>query len=160
MKKLALLTMMLLGTTSIASADSFRISGSVRGSVSYGAPRYQAPSARPQMVRVRDHRTNQYWDVTPVRDASFNVSGYYTGPVGNVTLTQRGNRITGTFTDGGQIYGVIENGKITYTWTQDEFMGRGVWYVAGRGQLVGTWGTAGTNSDSTGGAWNVTLAHR
>jgi len=183
MKKLALLTMMVLGSTGIASADSFRISGSARGSVSFGTPvrytqpvRYQQPvyqqpvyqsssgwmssssnTIPPQVITVRDRHTNQSWEVTPCHDANFNVSGFYTGAAGNVELTQRGNRIFGTFAGGGQMQGYIQNGRITYTWTQGTSSGQGFWYVDGRGQLIGTWGHDSSDSD---GNWNLRLAAR
>jgi hypothetical protein len=161
---------MVLGSTSIASADFFRFQGSARGSVSFGT-RYEAPRARyqqpqrfissrmtrPATVIVRDHRTNQSWEVAPCHDVHYNVSGYYEGPAGNVHLVQRGNRIYGTFANGGEMNGVIENGKITYTWTGGGYYGRGFWYVDGRGQLIGTWGAKDSDSD---GNWNLVLARR
>jgi len=111
---------------------------------------------------VRDHRDGQGYrndhdgDDEPCNEVR-NISGFYVGPAGNVQLTQRGNQIFGTFAQGkGQMTGVIENGKITYTWSGLGHHGRGYWYVAGNGRLVGTWGT--NNSDSMGGDWNLTLA--
>lgn len=168
MKKLALITMMVLGTTSIASADSFRVNA--RGSVSFGT-RYEQPvryrqprpmptritAANSRIVIVRDARTNQSWEVAPCHDVSFNVTGYYVGAAGNVDLVQRGNRIYGTFANGGQIEGFIDNGKITYTWTGQGYHGRGFWYVDGHGKLFGTWGP---NDTDNAGNWNLTLSYR
>ena len=163
MKKIALITMLVIGTSTVASADPFRFSVSGRASVRVGStqrpPRYQQPQPQPlppRTVIVRDHRTNRSWEVTPCQDVSFNVSGFYEGgSAGDVQLTQRGNRIHGTFDRGGVMEGVIENGKITYTWTQGIYQGRGFWYVDGRGQLIGTWGA--DNSDSSGGNWNLAI---
>jgi hypothetical protein len=183
MKKFALIAMMVVSSVSMASADSFRISASVqaRGQVTMGsryrqpvrhqAPVYQAPvyqqpvrqqwipAPQTRIVTVRDYR-NQSWEVSPCEDVSYNVTGFYTGPAGDVQLTQRGNRIYGTFAKGGEMNGVIENGKITYSWTGDGYSGHGFWYVDGRGHLIGTWGSGNDDGRTTGGNWNLTLASR
>lgn len=146
MKKLALLAMMVFGSTSIASAGSFS-----------SQRRYEGRDPQRASINVRDHRSNQSWNETPAvlcNDA--NVSGYYVGPAGNVRLVQRGNQIFGTFDKGGQMTGVIENGKITYTWSGDGYHGKGYWYVTGNGQLTGMWGA--NQSSTSGGNWNLTLA--
>ena len=182
MKKLALIALMIAGSASIASASPFRFSA--RGSVRFSTntrvneptivvrdhryqDRYQdqdryVEQQEPEVVIVRDIRANRSWSVTPCHDIYFNVSGFYTGPAGDVMLTQHGNQIFGTFANGGEMRGTIENGKITYVWTGGQYHGRGFWYVDGRGKLIGMWGA--NNSDgsdgSSGGNWNLTLAHR
>jgi hypothetical protein len=162
MKKLALVTLMVLGTSTVASASPFRFSA--RASFRFGSSSRYQPAPQPQplpprVVIVRDHRTNRSWEVTPCHDVSYNVSGFYSGgAAGDVQLTQRGNRIFGTFDKGGIMEGVIENGKITYHWSQGQYQGLGFWYIDGHGKLFGTWGAK--NSDSSGGNWNLVLAQR
>ena len=160
MKKFALITMLVLGTSTVASAAPFRINASARASFRVNTrAQYQQPQithvSPVRTVIVRDHRTNRSWEVTPCHDVRYNVSGYYDGEAGAVQLTQRGNRIYGTFANGGQIEGVLENGKITYHWVGGQYQGLGFWYVDGRGGLIGTWGA--NNSDSSGGNWNLRL---
>lgn len=170
MKKFALITTILLGTASIASAAP-RFSYQARASVRVNARpapqvfvRSQGEFLPPRTVVVRDHRMNRSYEVEPCMDTHYNVTGFYQGPAGDVQLTQRGNRIYGTFAQGGIMEGFIENGKITYSWTNmsGQYSGRGFWYLDGRGRLIGTWGTGNDDgaTGSTGGNWNLTLAHR
>lgn len=166
MKKLALVTMMVLGTASVASASPyFTASGRASFHIGHREPvrvRQYQPRVQPTRVMlpprsvvVRDYRTNASWEVTPCQDAHYNVSGFYDGSAGAVQLTQRGNRIYGSFANGGIMEGFIENGKITYHWSLGDTHGLGYWYVDGRGRLIGTWGT--NNSDTSGGNWNLRL---
>lgn len=171
MKKFALITTMLLGTASIASAAprfSFQARASVRVNArpvsSQVVVRSQGDLLPPRArtVIVRDHQLHRDYEVTPCMDTAYNVSGFYQGPAGDVQLTQRGNRIYGTFAQGGVMEGFIENGKITYSWTNmnGQYAGRGFWYIDGHGGLFGTWGTGNDDgaTGSTGGNWNLRLA--
>jgi hypothetical protein len=88
------------------------------------------------------------------------VTGVYQSNWGEVTLHQRGKRISGTYVccGGGVIEGRIrDDGKtIDYTWTQGEdgeAGGRGMWQVVAVGKLDGTWGSGDSPDD--GGDWNL-----
>jgi hypothetical protein len=178
--KALITTIVLASSATVAAADpmiSFSARGSwstsaptVRDHRSYQAPQYQAPQYQPQYqaplyqvkyrprfqavqsVVVRDSRTNASWEVTPCHDA-INLNGHYTSKDGDIDFVQRGNRIFGTFAEGGRLQGVLENGRITFTWTQGGGYGQGIWYVDARGQVFGTWGH--NESVTSGGSWNL-----
>lgn len=87
------------------------------------------------------------------------VAGSYTSNWGDVELTQRGNRIRGTYVccGGGTIEGTLHNnGTIHFRWRQPDGEGRGVWTVDANGGLEGTWGWDQSASD--GGPWNLARA--
>lgn len=86
------------------------------------------------------------------------VSGTYRSNWNDVTLVQRGDRVSGTYVccGGGTIEGrIVEGTIIRYRWKQPNGEGRGVWTIE-RDRLDGTWGSGASETD--GGAWNLTRA--
>ncbi len=82
------------------------------------------------------------------------VSGKYTGDRGDATLVQEGTRVVGAFRARGEIDGELESGTLHFTWRENGSAGRGILFVAGNGELIGTWGTG--DSDRDGGGWRLT----
>lgn len=83
------------------------------------------------------------------------VTGHYTSNYDDVTLVQKGDRVTGTYVccGGGTIEGrVIEGSVIRYRWRQPGAEGRGVWSIDGS-RLDGTWGVE--QDDSGSGRWDL-----
>jgi hypothetical protein len=83
------------------------------------------------------------------------ITGTYHSNWDDVTLTQHGTQIVGTYVccGGGIIRGNIDHGVIHYRWKQAGGEGRGVWTI-GDGRLDGTWGVDA--SESNGGRWDLT----
>jgi hypothetical protein len=91
--------------------------------------------------------------------ARVDVSGAYASTWDRVDLTQRGDRIHGTYVccGGGTIEGrVIEGRVIRYRWKQPGGEGLGVWTIEPSGRLAGTWGW--NQSDHDGGRWDLVPA--
>lgn len=83
------------------------------------------------------------------------VSGRYDSNWDEVTLSQDGNRVHGTYVccGGGTIEGrIIEGRVLRYRWTQPGGRGTGVWTIE-NGRLVGTWGW--NDDDDDGGRWDL-----
>lgn len=86
------------------------------------------------------------------------VSGTYRSNWNDVTLVQRGDRVTGTYVccGGGTIEGrILEGAVIRYRWKQPTGEGRGVWNIESD-RLDGTWGSG--TSERDGGPWVLTRA--
>ena len=149
----ALITMLVLGTSSAAMADSYVTARvSARGSFHVGAP-----LVRPVAPEVRDHRLG----TTAVYDnriesgwTHMNVSGVYSSPYGTVNLRQVGNRIAGSYPGGGTLEGRVFNGRIVFKWSEPAGTGSGVWMIR-RGRLEGSWGWNASSYD--GGRWDLKL---
>ena len=78
-------------------------------------------------------------------------------PNQEIRLVQNGSQITGTFGDGGKVYGGFDGHRIKFEWISwDGEEGRGIWkFAPGSTQMSGTWYKAsGTVTD--GGDWNLT----
>lgn len=71
-----------------------------------------------------------------------------------MTLTQKGNRVTGSYDwRDGRVEGVVENGVLRGKWTQSNGSGRFIFRLGRDGQhFTGTWGNG--DDDSRGGKWN------
>jgi hypothetical protein len=83
---------------------------------------------------------------------ALDVSGNYTGTWGATTLQQDGSHVSGRYAyRGGQIDGTLVDHTLTFTWTEDDGTGTGVFAIANDGAMYGTWGTG--DSASNGGAW-------
>lgn len=88
------------------------------------------------------------------------ITGSYHSNWDEVTLAQRGDRVTGTYVccGGGTIEGrIIEGTVIRYRWKQPGGEGRGVWRIEDR-RLTGTWGSGASETD--GGPWNLTATRQ
>lgn len=87
------------------------------------------------------------------------LTGTYHSNWDDVTLTQHGTQITGTYVccGGGMIRGTIDHGVVHYKWKQrgGSGEGHGVWTI-GDGRLDGTWGTE--DSADNGGRWDLQRA--
>jgi len=81
------------------------------------------------------------------------VSGKYTGDRGDATLVQDGTRVVGAFRADGEIDGEIESGTLHVTWREHGAVGRALLFLAGNGELIGTWGSG--DSDRDGGTWRL-----
>jgi len=68
-------------------------------------------------------------------------------------LTQNGKKISGTFGDGGQIWGELDDDTIKFDWAVLHITGRGEWIISKESKEIrGKW----TNSFKGGGDWNIT----
>ncbi|HTR52932.1 MAG TPA: hypothetical protein VMJ10_19595 [Kofleriaceae bacterium] len=86
---------------------------------------------------------------------ALDVSGNYVGTWGAATLRQDGTHVTGTYAyHDGHIDGALADHTLSFTWSEDDGSGRGVFAVANDGSLYGTWGTG--DSASNGGSWTLT----
>jgi hypothetical protein len=84
------------------------------------------------------------------------ISGAYDSNWDDVTLSQDGDRVFGTYVccGGGTITGRIFEGRtIRYQWKQPGGEGMGVWTIRGD-KLLGTWGVG--QDDDNGGRWYLT----
>jgi hypothetical protein len=85
-------------------------------------------------------------------------TGTYSTNWGELTLTQDGSTVSGSYTGqaSGTISGVIENGRLKYEWTQpDGGKGRGYFELFDNGMTIrGKWGAG--EDDSSGGVWEGT----
>jgi hypothetical protein len=92
--------------------------------------------------------------VTPSRTV-ISVSGTYKSNWDDVTLTQDGSQVFGTYVccGGGTIRGYINGRTLHYEWHQPGGSGRGVWTIHPPGKLDGTWGVGTSTSD--GGRWDL-----
>ncbi len=162
----ALIVTLFLGTSSVAmAAPSSSYTVSAHASASFGVG--VRTSGAGQVV-IRDHRTNVRYDDRfdhryddryddRVGAMRINVTGTYDSNYGPVTLVQRGNRVTGTFTTpgGGTINGIItHDGILQFTWSDPSGFGKGVWYLNGRGRMIN--GTFGNKNAFNERAWNLT----
>jgi hypothetical protein len=93
-------------------------------------------------------------DQTPEQQ-QLRITGTYHSNYDDVTLSQDGNRVYGTYVccGGGTIEGkIIEGRAIRYVWRQPSGWGMGMWKI-GKGSLEGTWGT--NQSETDGGRWDL-----
>lgn len=91
----------------------------------------------------------------PAQPPMINLNGVYSSTYGNVTLTQTGNRIHGTYpAKNGILDGTIENGVVHFRWTQPDGSGEGTFQLTTPGHLEGTFGY-GANAFN-GGEWDLT----
>lgn len=152
----ALITTIVLGLSSTAMASpSFSLQARASARVSFG-------NDMPETVHVRDHRTEARFQRTgyesryqPRDRYLLDLTGTYSSIYGEVTITQRGNRVFGTFNAGGAgvIEGQIVGNKIYFVWRNTGAQGRGVWMLDRNADLAGTWGY--NNDAVTGGSWNL-----
>lgn len=94
---------------------------------------------------------------TPEQRRQLAVTGTYHSNYDDVTLSQDGNRVYGTYVccGGGTIEGKISGRTLHYVWRQPSGWGLGVWTIE-RGRLDGTWGSG--QSETSGGRWDLTIA--
>lgn len=150
----ALIATLIIGSSTAAMAQP-AVSIAARTSFGWNAP-----------VMVRDHRAQETvytsyqhprYEVPTraVDNCEINsLSGVYSSTYGRVTLTQRGNRVTGFYpSHNGRIEGVIVGNQIRFHWQQPDGEGSGVWYLDGSGALTGSFGNG--RSASNGGAWDL-----
>ena len=86
------------------------------------------------------------------------ISGVYDSQYGRITITQQGNRITGTYANNAgpaMIKGRIRGDMVMFRWRQGNNEGKGQFSIRGRRSpvLVGTWGTY--DSRNNGGSWTL-----
>lgn len=159
MKLGALITTLVLGTSSLAAADV-----TFHGDVNVGMPTHRAP-VRDRQFRSIDTRYDRYYDD---RDANVDegharhqnrylrgrtLDGVYQSVLGEVRLQQNGNHISGVYANGGSLEGRIVEDKVFFRWNRRGEQGRGVWLINGRGTLQGMWGMNDSNRD--GGRWDL-----
>ena len=86
------------------------------------------------------------------------VDGVYESNRGQVTLSQSGSQISGTYAccGGGKIMGTRSGNKIDYSWTQSSGSGKGVLTITQDGLVLnGAWGVG--ESATGGGGWTLLL---
>lgn len=145
----ALLTLAILGTSSVAIADP-----TIRGGITIQLGNRQPPPR--QFVHFDDYdaRYDGNVDARVTRD----ISGVYDSQYGRVTITQQGNRITGTYENNAgpaMIKGRLRGDMVMFRWRQGDKEGKGTFAIRGyrSPMLVGTWGTY--DSRTNGGQWNL-----
>jgi hypothetical protein len=151
----ALLTLAILGTSTVAIADP-----DIRGGITIqlGTPQRVVRTTPPprNFIRFDDYDARYDGDINArvTRD----ISGVYDSQYGRITITQRGNRITGTYENNAgpaMIKGRIRGNVVMFRWRQGNNEGKGLFSIRGRRDpvLAGTWGTY--NSRSNGGRWTL-----
>lgn len=94
----------------------------------------------------------------PVVQATFiNIDGVWDSTYGEVSITQRGNRIHGEYQccGGGTLDGYITGSVVKFHWREPHGAGEGegVWRRSNDGTLQGSWGVG--QSDNDGSTWKM-----
>lgn len=151
----ALLTFAILGASSVAIADP-----TIRGGVTIqlGTPQRVVRTTPPPRNYVRFDDNDVRYDGDINARVTRDISGVYDSQYGRMTITQQGNRITGTYENNAgpaMIKGRIRDGAVYFRWRQGDKEGKGMFTIRGRRApvLVGTWGTY--DSRSNGGRWTL-----
>lgn len=151
----ALLTLAILGTSTVAIADP-----TVRGGITIqlGTPQRVVRTTPPPRNFVRFDEYDARYDGDENARVSQDVSGVYDSQYGRITIEQRGNRITGTYANSAgpaMIKGRVRGDNVWFRWRQGDKEGKGMFSIRGRRApvLVGTWGTY--NSRNNGGRWTL-----
>ena len=161
--KALITSLVLLGSTSAAMASP-GFSYQVGGSISVGGPvvrDHRTPANDlPIIIASNDRMPDRYgswnrgYDRGYERQQFFTISGTYESEFGQVTLTQRGDRVFGSY-KGGTIEGRIIDGQIHYRFFEHASEGRGVFTVTGRNQLQGNWWYTTASKRGTAGVWTL-----
>ena len=153
----ALLTVAILGTSTLAVAEP-----TVRGGITIqlGTPQpVVVRDATPPRGYVRYDSYDPQYDRDDRSRASRDISGVYDSQYGRITITQNGNRVTGTYQNASgpaMFKGRIRGGAVHFRWRQGANEGKGVFYIRGGRRspvLAGTWGAF--DSRTNGGNWTL-----
>lgn len=149
----ALLTLAILGTSTVAIADP-----GVRGGVTIqlGTPQRVVRTTPPPRNFVRYDDDDSRYDGDVDARVTQDISGVYDSQYGRITLTQQGNRVTGMYENNAgpaMLKGRVRDGIVYFRWRQGDHEGKGMFTIRGRRtpMLVGTWGTY--DSRNNGGRW-------